>query len=94
MAPIEGKENIAGFWFPDDGSITEINNYVTKILSLTILDTIAVTTHSSILDWNYQKDSVRFGMIQTGINSTVYRKEGDSWKIWRSMWTDIEAETK
>lgn len=95
LNPIEGKENIRAFWFPKDSSITTINKYETKIISLELIDSLAITTHTSLLEWNYQKDSTAFGMIQKRINTTVYRQQADeSWKIWRSMWTDIEAKRK
>lgn len=93
--PVIGKENIREFWFPKDNSKTIINEFTTKIISLTLLDTIAVTTHSSILDWDYKKDSTVFGMYQKGFNTTIYRKQTDeSWKIWRSMWTDLYVKNK
>lgn len=95
LKPIEGKNNIENFWFPKDNSKTVINDYKTEILSLKVLDTLAYTTHNSILDWSYQKDTIAFGMLQKAINTTVYRKQNDgTWKIWRSMWTDIYAENK
>jgi len=95
LNPIEGKNNIQNFWFPNDDSETIINEYKTEILSIKILDSIAFTTHSSTLDWSYRKDTVNFGMIQKAINTTIYKRQtGSSWKIWRSMWTDIESERK
>ena len=95
LKPIEGKSEIRKFWFPKDGSKTTINNYETEIISLTIFDTLAISTHKSLLDWTYEKDSIRFGMLQKGINTTLYKKQLDlSWKIWRSMWTDILIELK
>lgn len=51
--------------------------------------------HESNINWNYEKDTTKFGMIQTGINTTIYRRQKDmKWKIWRSMWTDIFAKSK
>jgi len=95
LEPIEGKSAIRKFWFPKDGSKTIINNYKTEIISLDILDTLAISTHESLLDWTYKKDSISFGMLQKGINTTIYRRQMDnSWKIWRSMWTDIYVERK
>ena len=95
MAPIEGKSKIKKFWFPKDSSKTIINDYRTEIISINIIDTLALTTHKSILDWTYQKDTISFGMFQKGFNTTIYRKQPDnSWKIWRSMWTDIYVERK
>lgn len=95
LKPIDGKSEIRKFWFPKDSSKTIINNYKTEIISLDILDTLAISTHESVLDWTYKKDSISFGMFQKGINTTIYRRQIDnSWKIWRSMWTDIYVERK
>jgi ketosteroid isomerase-like protein len=95
LTPSVGKEEIRAFWFPKDGSITKINVFETELLGLNIIDTLAVTTHRSYLDWSYQKDTLNFGMVQKGISTTVYRKQQDqSWKIWRQMWTDIYAKRK
>ncbi|QNL22206.1 hypothetical protein HZR84_09735 [Hyphobacterium sp. CCMP332] len=95
LEPVEGKSEIQKFWFPKDSSLTIVNDFQTEMISLKILDTLAVSTHNSIIDWDYQKDSISFGMLQKGINTTIYRKQKDnSWKIWRSMWTDIYFEQK
>ena len=95
FTPVDGKANIRAFWFPNDSSQTVIHEFKTNILSINLLDTIAISTHDSYLDWSYRKDTIRFGMVQQGINTTLYRKLTDgSWKIWRSMWTDIAAEPK
>ena len=95
LTPIIGKENIREFWFPKDSSITIINNFDTEIISLHLRDSIAIMTHVSNLDWDYRKDTLNFGMIQKGINTTIYRKQIDNdWRIWRSMWTDILANQK
>ncbi len=95
LKPIEGKSEIRKFWFPKDSSKTIINNYETEIISLDIMDTLAISTHKSLLDWTYKKDAISFGMLQKGINTTIYRRQLDnSWKIWRSMWTDIYSKRK
>lgn len=95
LKPIEGKSEIRKFWFPKDSSKTIINNYETEIICLDIMDTLAISTHESLLDWTYEKDSISFGLIQKGINTTIYKRQLDnSWKIWRSMWTDIYVERK
>ena len=95
LTPIIGKENIRKFWFPKDSSITTINTFETEIIDLKLSDTIAIMTHESFLDWDYRKNTTSFGMVQKGINTTIYKRQNDqSWKIWRSMWTDILAEQK
>ncbi len=95
LKPIEGKDNIRNFWFPKDGSITKIHDFNTELLSLSTKDSIAITTHLTYIDWSYKKDSLQFGMVQKGINTTVYRKKQDTlWKIWRKMWTDIYSKEK
>ncbi|GAB5399250.1 MAG: hypothetical protein Aureis2KO_08350 [Aureisphaera sp.] len=95
LKPIEGKSEIRKFWFPKDSSKTIINDYQTEIINIKIMDTLAISTHTSLLDWTYRKDTVTFGMVQNGFNTTIYRKQSDnSWKIWRSMWTDIYSKGK
>ena len=95
LSPIIGKENIREFWFPKDSSTTIINKFETEIISLNLRDSIAIMTHESNLDWDYRKDTINFGMIQKGINTTIFRRQNDNnWKIWRSMWTDIHANQK
>ena len=95
LKPVEGKNQIRNFWFPRDSSKTTVNDFQTELISLKILDTLAVSTHTSTLDWTYKKDTLSFGMSQNGINTTIYRKQMDgTWKIWRSMWSDIYSERK
>lgn len=95
LKPIIGKENIRAFWFPNDSSKTVINEFKTEIISFKLIDTIAIATHSSVLDWDYRKDTTYLGMHQRGFNTTIYKKQANaSWKIWRSMWTDIYVKNK
>ncbi|MCX2679807.1 hypothetical protein OOZ15_07650 [Galbibacter sp. EGI 63066] len=93
--PITGNADIREYWFPKDGSKTIINEYNTEILSLNILDTLAVSTQKSMLDWTYEKDTIRFSRLQKGIGSMIYKKQPDnSWKIWRSIWMNLSMEKK
>lgn len=95
LTPIESKAEIREFWFPEDDSETVINAYETDLIYVTIMDTLAISTHTSLLDWSYYGDDTSFGMVQKGINTTIYRKQPDEeWKIWRSMWTDIDVKRK
>ena len=95
LTPITGKENIREFWFPNDSSNTTINEFTTEIISFRLIDSIAIVTHSSVLDWDYKKDTTYLGMHQKGFNTTIYRKQtNESWKIWRSMWTDLYVKNK
>ena len=95
LQPIEGKENMAEFWFPDDGSKTIINIFETEVVDIKVKDTLAIISYTSLLDWDYEKDTTRFGMVQNGVNTAVLRKQKDqSWKVWRQMWTDIRQDMK
>ena len=95
LNPVSGKENIREFWFPKDGSQTIIHAFETELLGVAIKDTLGISTHKTLLDWSYEKDTIKMGMIQEGITTTLYRKQEDSsWKIWRQMWTDIKATPK
>lgn len=89
LAPIQGKDAIRDFWFPDDGSITKIHEYETEILNIDVRDTLAFSTQTSYLNWSYHKDTISIGRIQRGLGTTIYRKQKNGeWKIWRQMWTD------
>lgn len=95
MPPFQGKKEIASFWFPDDGSVTTINQFDSDILSIDVFDTLATVTYTSYLDWSYKKDSTRISMAQNGFGTMILRKERDNrWKIWRQMWTDVSATKK
>lgn len=93
MSPIEGKEAIRSFWFPDDGSITRIHRYETDLMFVEVMDSLAVSTQKSLLDWSYEQDTFQMARIQRGLATTLYRKQSDGhWKIWRQMWTDYWSE--
>lgn len=95
MTPIEGKENLRAFWFPDDGSKTIINRFDASVLDIKILDSLAVITYNSILDWTYDLNTIHIEQMQIGINTFVCRKQPDeSWMIWRAMWTDVYVKAK
>ena len=95
LKPIQGKENIKAFWFPNDGSVTTIHNFNTKEIAFQTMDTLAIATYTSNLDWSYKKGETIMARDQKGVNTVIYRKQLDgSWKIWRRMWTDIHSEKK
>ncbi len=95
LNPVQGKENLRAFWFPNDSSVTEILAFRTNLLTLKMVENHLVTTHETYLDWNYTKDSLHFGNIQKGVSTTIFRKQEDeSWKMWKKIWTDTEITKK
>jgi ketosteroid isomerase-like protein len=93
LKPIVGKENIKKFWFPDDNSETKINSFRTKIINFSTVDNLAITTHTSFLDFTYNNGNITINSKQKAVNTTVYRKQQDNtWKIWKSMWADYVIE--
>jgi ketosteroid isomerase-like protein len=89
LCPIKGMNKIEAFWFPNDSSVTTIKKFETELLNLTVRDTVAFATHSTFLDWSYEKDTVRMNVEQRGISTSVYAKRNHEWKIWRQMWSDL-----
>ena len=75
LKPIEGIENMAEFWFPNDGSKTTINAFETEVVDIKVKDTLAIITYTSLLDWDYEKDTTHMGMVQNGVNTAVLRKQ-------------------
>ena len=95
MKPITGMEAIRAFWFPEDGSVTTIHRFEVTPIVLEVMDSLAVGTHRSLLEWSYEKGDTKMGRLQQGINTVVFRRQADgSWKIWRRMWTDIYSEPR
>lgn len=93
LKPIIGKENIRAFWFPKDGSKTIIHSFTTKIINFSIVDDLAISTHSSFLDYTYEKGTTVIKRKQKAINTTLYKKQPNkTWKIWKSMWADYAIE--
>jgi len=91
LCPIDSLHNIKKFWFPGDGSVTIIDSFTTELLHVKVMDTLAVSTKKDYLEWTYINGSTRFGRKQKGIVTTLYKKRGNDWKIWRQMWTDYEV---
>ena len=96
ICPIVGKESIIKFWYPNNGSTMTIHDFSSdKLLSTTIYDTIATTTHNSTMDWTYVKDSFNVNRVQKTITTTVFKLQKDkNWKIWRQMWCDFHYDNK
>ncbi|MEO1263760.1 MAG: nuclear transport factor 2 family protein [Bacteroidota bacterium] len=91
LCPIDSLSNMRQFWFPNDGATTTIHRFEADELSLKIINAeLACTTQKTFLEWSYEKEEIKMGRIQEGIELTVFRKQknGD-WKIWRKLWTDV-----
>jgi uncharacterized protein (TIGR02246 family) len=92
MKPLKGMEQITGFWFPNDSSITTIHQFTSEILDTGIDGNIGHTTQKTFLSWSYQKGDFTMAKDQRGLAMTIYRKQGDgSWKIMHQMWKDVEV---
>lgn len=90
LTPVKGLEQIRQFWFPDDHSVTTVNAFSTELLWLQVMDTMAVSTQRTRLDWSYHKDTLDSHAIQSGIATSIFKKRNQEWLIWRQMWSDYE----
>lgn len=86
----EGHEEIRSFWFPNDGSVTTIEEFTNEIVYLTHEDDVIVSCSNSILSWSWQLGEDRLAQDQEGYALTFYRRQDDgSWKIWKQIWSDV-----
>src|SRR4029077_17095999 len=75
LCPIDSLKNIQNFWFPKDGSHTIIDHFDIQPFFIYIDGDTAVSTGISLLDWRYEKDTVKFKVSQKGIETIVYRRQ-------------------
>ncbi|MEQ6165760.1 MULTISPECIES: SgcJ/EcaC family oxidoreductase [unclassified Ekhidna] len=90
MAPIQGKDAIEAYWFPNDSSITTIHSYEVELLKLQGTDAMAYSLEKGVLDFTYEKGDFSMSKTSTSHATTVYRKQTDGeWKIISRMWTQL-----
>jgi ketosteroid isomerase-like protein len=95
MCPVDSIQNIQKFWFPVDGSRTQIHRFEIETIHLNIHKDIAVSTQTTLLDWSYNNGKIKMARLQNGITTTIYRRQKDGqWKIWQQMWTEIGVTDK
>lgn len=90
LNPYRGRNELKGFWFPDDSSETVIHKYETEILDLQGSSDFAYTLERGFLSFTYKKGDFSMSKETNAHATTVYAKqENGEWKILTRMWTDI-----
>ena len=90
MRPIHGKKSIVQFWWPNDGSITVINNYKINVLEINGNQEWAYAYENGRLSWSYSKGDFHMSKDQESYEITIFRKSASEWKIVRRIWTDLK----
>ncbi|CAN5348912.1 hypothetical protein BH09BAC6_BH09BAC6_27840 [soil metagenome] len=91
LKPIRGKKDIINFWWPKDGSITNIDKYKITLLEIGGTDDLAYTCENGKLSWSYENGSVKFSKAQESYEVTLFKKGHDGkWKIFKRIWTDLK----
>jgi ketosteroid isomerase-like protein len=90
LSPIQGKEAIKEFWFPNDGSTTVIHYYNLEILDISGTNDLAYTYEHGNLSFTYEKEDFRLDRKAESHAITIYKKnESGEWKVRKRIWTDL-----
>lgn len=85
--PVLGHTAIRAFWWPDDGSHTQIREFTWDLAELMGDGRIAVARGLSTVGWTYAKDTVRTSQTVRNISlSVLQRSPSGEWRIARQMW--------
>ena len=93
LRPREGKQQLREFWFPNDGSVTEISSYEIEVLDAGGSGGLAYTREKGSLSFTYTLHDLVIDRSSTAYATTLYRRSTDgSWKIFSRMWTDTRLD--
>ena len=85
--PIQGLDAIRAFWWPDDGSVTEITGYTTTTDEVDGSGDVAWPRGTAELSFTWSKDTTRLSTTSRSMSLTVYRRGADgTWRIARRVW--------
>jgi len=87
IRPISGIREIRSFWWPDDGSTTTVERYVTVIDEIAGDGRLAYVRGTGHLEFTYAMDGEMSEHTSDNMFLMVVRKNAEGkWKIWRRMW--------
>ena len=90
LNPIMGKKQIINFWWPNDSSVTKINDYKITVLDIDGSGNLAYTYETGKLSWSYEKADFKMSKNQQSHEITIFKKNGGRWKIAKRIWTDLK----
>ena len=90
--PVAGIDAIERFWFPDDGSRTEVNSYETSIDGARAQGDVAWIWGRGSLSFTWQKGEDRITRTQQSTFTMIaMRQKGGEWRIVHRAWTDVKV---
>jgi ketosteroid isomerase-like protein len=85
--PVEGHAAIRSYWWPDDGSRTDITSFEWTVDEAGGTPGLAFTRGTSTVGWRYEKDTVRTEQTSRNVTLTLLQRGIDGrWRIARQMW--------
>jgi ketosteroid isomerase-like protein len=85
--PLTSRETIKAFWWPADGSRTQILTFSRGIDELQGTADVAYLRGMDSLTYSYEKGGVRSQVASRSMTLAVLRRERDGqWRISRMMW--------
>lgn len=92
VAPLTDRAAIRSFWWPDDGSRTDITEYSEHLDELAGNGDLAYGRGLGRLRFSYQKGGTRTEHSSSSLSLTVFRRQADgSWRIARRMWAPLAS---
>ena len=91
-APIAGTDSIERFWFPDDGSRTEVTSYETVVDGARAEGDVAWIWGRGRLSFTWQKGEERIARTQQSTFTMIARRgKGGEWRIVHRAWTEVKG---
>lgn len=83
---VVGVAAVRSFWFPTSDTVYRITKYEVSNQQVHVSQGLAVEQGTSVLSWDtVARDSVLSSSSSTNEYLTVLRKDGNDWKLIRSM---------
>jgi uncharacterized protein (TIGR02246 family) len=87
MQPIAGEEAIRAFWWPNDGSRTQVTDFTLTVDEIGGNAQMAWVRATGALTFTYEKDTTRTEQSSRNMTLMVLtRGPDDHWRISRHMW--------
>ena len=88
--PLVGLDSIRAYWWPDDGSRTEILTFVSAIDEIEGHGTTAWARGVDSLVFTYARDTIHTTQTSLGMTLAVLQKDSaGEWRIARKMWGSL-----
>jgi uncharacterized protein (TIGR02246 family) len=88
--PIEGLQAIRTYWWPSDGSHTQITSFIRDVAEISGTRKLAYLRGTAHLAWVYRKDGKRTAQSSRSTDLVLLAPDASGqWRIIRQMWTSV-----